>query len=57
MKRRDVCDDVRPVQGELVKPHGTHEGDVGESVVKQFLLLNYPQSSQALIRDLERTLP
>ena len=47
---------MRPVQGELVEPHGTHEGDVGESVVKQLLLLNYPQSGQALIKDLEKIL-
>ena len=36
------------VQGELVEPHGTHEGDVRQLIVEQLLILHNPQSSQTL---------
>ena len=44
-----------PVEGELVEPHGAHEGDVGELVVKQLPLLlwrvHHPQSGEFLKDD------
>ena len=47
--------DCKPVEGELVEPHGAHEGDVGELVVEQLSLLlrgvHHPQSGQFLKDD------
>ena len=47
--------EAAPVEGELVEPHGAHEGDVGELVVEQLSLLlrgvHHPQSGQFLKDD------
>ena len=46
---------LAPVKGELVEPHGAHEGDVGELVVEQLPLLlrrvHHPQSGEFLKDD------